>query len=75
MGVALGLGSNSAAKVIPYLFELNSELGLPTRLRDIGVEESYIETLSQLAIEDFCHPSNPKPVTKADFEAIYMKAL
>ena len=75
IGVALGLGSNSAAKVIPYLFELNSELGLPTRLRDIGVEESHIETLSQLAIEDFCHPSNPKPVTKADFEAIYMKAL
>ena len=75
MGVALGLGSNSAAKVIPYLFELNNELGLPTRLRDIGVEESHIETLSQLAIEDFCHPSNPKPVAKADFEVIYRKAL
>lgn len=75
MGVALGLGSNSAAKVIPYLFELNNELGLPTRLRDIGVEESHIETLSQLAIEDFCHPSNPKPLAKADFEALYRKAL
>ena len=75
MGIALGLGSNSAAKVIPYLFELNNELGLPTRLRDIGVEESHVETLSQLAIEDFCHPSNPKPVAKADFEAIYRKAL
>jgi alcohol dehydrogenase class IV len=75
MGVALGLGSNSAAKVIPYLFELNNELGLPTRLRDIGVEESHIETLSQLAIEDFCHPSNPKPLDKADFEALYRKAL
>ena len=75
MGVALGLGSNSAAKVIPYLFELNNELGLPTRLRDIGVEESHVETLSKLAIEDFCYPSNPKPVVKADFEAIYRKAL
>ena len=75
MGVALGLGSNSAAKVIPYLFELNNELGLPTRLRDIGVEESHVESLSQLAIEDFCHPSNPKPLAKADFEAIYRKAL
>jgi alcohol dehydrogenase class IV len=75
MGVALGLGSNSAAKVIPYLFELNNELGLPTRLRDIGVEESHVETLSQLAIEDFCHPSNPKPLAKADFEALYRKAL
>ena len=75
MGVALGLGSNSAAKVIPYLFELNNELGLPTRLRDVGVEESHIDTLSQLATEDFCHPSNPKPLAKADFEAIYRKAL
>ena len=75
MGLALGLGSNSAAKVIPYLFELNNELGLPTRLRDIGVEESHVETLSQLAIEDFCHPSNPKPLAKADFEALYRKAL
>ena len=75
MGVALGLGSNSAAKVIPYLFELNNELGLPTRLRDVGVEESHIDTLSQLATEDFCHPSNPKPLAKADFEVIYRKAL
>ena len=75
MGVALGLGSNSAAKVIPYLFELNNELGLPTRLRDIGVEESHVETLSKLATEDFCYSSNPKPVVKADFEAIYRKAL
>lgn len=75
MGVALGLGSNSAAKVIPSLFELNNELGLPTRLKDVGVEESHIESLSQLALEDFCHPSNPKQVTKADFATIYKKAL
>ena len=75
MGVALGLGSHSAEKVIPFLFELNNELGLPTKLGDIGVEASHIEALSQLALEDFCHPSNPKPVTKADFAAIYKKAL
>ena len=75
MGVALGLGYNSEAKVIPSLFELNDALGLPTRLGDIGVEKSHIEALSQLALEDFCHPSNPKPVTKADFAAIYNKAL
>ena len=75
IGVALGLGPNSEAKVIPSLFGLNNELGLPTRLRDVGVEESHIETLSQLALEDFCHPANPKLVTKADFAAIYKKAL
>lgn len=75
MGVALGLGFNAAEKVIPSLFELNNELGLPTKLGDAGVEASHIEALSQLALEDFCHPSNPKPVTKANFEAIYERAL
>lgn len=75
MGIALGLGPNSAQKVIPYLFELNNQLGLPTRLRDIGVKEFHIEKLSKLAVEDFCHPSNPKPVVKTNFEAIYRKAL
>ena len=75
MGNALGLGTKSGANVIPYLFELNNELGLPTRLGDIGVKASHVETLSQLALEDFCHPSNPKPVSKADFAAIYNKAI
>ena len=75
MGIALGLGPNSAQKVIPYLFELNNQLGLPKRLRDIGVKEFHIEKLSKLAVEDFCHPSNPKPVVKTNFEAIYRKAL
>ena len=75
MGVALGLGYNSEAKVIPSLFALNNELGLPTKLKDVGVEESHIEALSQLALQDFCHPSNPKPVAKTDFAAIYRKAL
>lgn len=75
MGNALGLGVGSGAKVIPALFELNDALGLPIRLRDIGVKTSHIEALSQLALEDFCHPSNPKLVTKNDFETIYKKAL
>jgi len=57
------------------LFELNNELGLPTKLRDVGVQDTHIEALSQLALEDFCHPSNPKPVGKADFAAIYRNAL
>ena len=75
MAIALGLGPNSAPKVIPHLFELNNVLGLPTRLRDIGVKEFHIEKLSKLAIEDFCHPSNPKPVGKTNFEDLYRKAL
>ena len=75
MAIALGLGTNAGNKVIPALFELNNELGLPTTLGAIDVKEAHIETLATLAEQDFCHPSNPKPVTKSDFAALYRKAL
>jgi len=35
---------------------------IPHRLRDIGVQQEHIETLADLAIADFAHPNNPKPL-------------
>ena len=61
--------------VVERLFELNRELGLPTRLRDAGVGEEHIETLADLAIADFAHPNNPKPVSREDFKKLYTEAL
>ncbi len=72
---AMGLKSWTGEEVVNHLFELNKQIGLPVRLRDIGVKEEHIETLSDLAIEDFCHPSNPKPVSRADFKKLYSEAL
>jgi alcohol dehydrogenase class IV len=54
---------------------LNGELGLPTRLRDAGVRKEHIETLADLAFADFCHPNNPKPVSREDFKKLYEEAL
>ena len=34
-----------------------------------------IEQLVTVAIQDACHPFNPKPVTEKDFYAIYQDAL
>ena len=77
MAQALGLGSGDGAGngVIKYLFKLNEKLELPTRLSQIGVYESHIEELSRLAEADFCHPNNPKPVSREDFEKLYKEAL
>jgi alcohol dehydrogenase class IV len=57
------------------LFALNGELNLPLRLRDVGVREAHIETLADLAIADFAHPNNPKPVSREDFKFLYAEAL
>ena len=75
MAQALGLKSESGESVISYLFDLNSQVGIPHRLREIHVKESHIDTLAALAFADFAHPNNPKPVSEADFKALYLEAL
>ena len=61
--------------VVERLFELNKELGLPVRLRDVGVCDEHLGTLADLAVADFCHPNNPKQVTRDDFYQLYKEAL
>ena len=71
----LELKNETGEAVVKYLFELNSRINIPHHLKDIGVREKHIETLSDLAIADFAHPNNPKPVSREDFRNLYSKAL
>lgn len=75
MASMMGFGQDKGAKIPEFLFDLNSRINLPTTLSEIGVESSHLDTLSELALADFCHPNNPKPVNKADFRTIYEEAL
>jgi alcohol dehydrogenase class IV len=75
MARAMELKAESSEAVIEYIFDLNTKVGIPHRLRDIGVKEEHLETLSDLALADFAHPNNPKPVTRADFRKLYQEAL
>ncbi|MCS6933668.1 MAG: iron-containing alcohol dehydrogenase [Chitinophagales bacterium] len=74
MSIVLGLKENSGEAVVNFLFELNSRIGIPHRLRDIGVKPEHLETLADLAIADFAHPNNPKPVSREDFRRLYGEA-
>ena len=71
----LELKDETGEAVVKYLFELNSTINIPHHLKDIGVRKEHIETLSDLAIADFAHPNNPKPVSREDFRNLYCKAL
>jgi alcohol dehydrogenase class IV len=71
----LNLKKETGEAVVAYLFNLNSEIGIPHRLSEIGVRREHVEPLSDLAIADFAHPNNPKPVTREDFRELYLKAL
>lgn len=69
------LKEETGTAVVNHLFELNKKIGLPIKLKDIGVKEEHIETLSGLAFADFAHPNNPKPVSREDFKKLYTEAL
>ena len=71
----LELKDETGGAVVKYLFELNSKINIPHRLGAIGVKQEHIETLADLAIADFAHPNNPKPVSREDFRNLYSKAL
>jgi len=71
----LELKDESGEGVVKYLFELNTKVNIPHRLREIGVKEEHLEPLADLAFADFAHPNNPKPVSRADFRKIYGEAL
>jgi alcohol dehydrogenase class IV len=71
----LGLKYESGEAVVQYLFDLNEKIGIPHRLSEIGVKEEHVETLADLAIADFAHPNNPKPVTRENFKQLYFEAL
>jgi alcohol dehydrogenase class IV len=75
MARAMELKEETGEAVVQHLFELNNQIKLPVKLRDIGVKQEHIETLSDLALADFCHPNNPKPVTRENFKMLYLEAL
>ncbi len=71
----IGLQDQSGKAVVEYLFQLNSKINIPHKLGAIGVKAEHVETLADLAIADFAHPNNPKPVSREDFKQLYLKAL
>ena len=75
MARVLNLKEESGEAVVRYLFELNEKIHIPRNLGAIGVRSEHIETLSDLALADFAHPNNPKPVSRENFKTLYLKAL
>jgi alcohol dehydrogenase class IV len=71
----LELKEETGEAVVNYLFDLNSKINIPHKLRDINVKKEHLDTLADLAYADFAHPNNPKPVSREDFRKLYTKAL
>jgi alcohol dehydrogenase class IV len=71
----LELEHETGEGVVQYLHALNDKINIPHKLKDIGVKEEHIEKLADLAVADFAHPNNPKPVTRDNFKQLYLNAF
>ncbi|MEN8196547.1 MAG: iron-containing alcohol dehydrogenase, partial [Pseudomonadota bacterium] len=60
---ALGRPDDRAADAVHDLVE---ELGLPTRLQDVGVERSQLDRIAQGSLDNFMTRSNPRPLRSAE---------
>jgi 4-hydroxybutyrate dehydrogenase len=49
------------------LAALNARIGIPARLRDIGVIESVLPAVARGALADNAHKTNPRPLAEADY--------
>lgn len=61
--------------MVQKIFHLISQMNLPQRLRDVGVAESDLSRLAQIAFQNRTVQNNPKPITEsAQIEALLREA-
>lgn len=81
VAVAAGLDAMKIADkeadqlALQWVEELVQQTGIQMGLSNHGVEASHIERLSDLAIKDSCHQTNPVPMQRDDFVKLYQSAL
>jgi 4-hydroxybutyrate dehydrogenase len=54
---------------------LNAELGLPSSLRAMGVTDEMIPRMVDGAMKDHSTATNPRPLRREDFEALFEDAM
>jgi alcohol dehydrogenase class IV len=77
LALRMGLGRSGDAEghLITLTELLLARLPLPRRLGDLqGLSRDRIPHYAQLATQDHCHKTNPRPCTRSDFEELLERA-
>jgi alcohol dehydrogenase class IV len=75
LGAAVGAPTAGADGFLRWLEELKVTIGIPRTLEDAGVPRDRLDKLVEIATADACHPNNPRPVSAADFRALFTRAF
>ncbi|MBK5142678.1 lactaldehyde reductase [Budviciaceae bacterium BWR-B9] len=78
--IAIAMGVNGAADMplaevreaaIDAVKQLSKDVGIPARLRDVGMKENDIDALAQAAFDDVCTGGNPRDTNVEEIKALY----
>jgi len=72
--LARAIGLTSAVEVPDAFARLIEELGLPRRLRALGVPREALAALAPQAVEDHCTATNPRPLGEREARQLYEEA-
>jgi alcohol dehydrogenase class IV len=61
--------------LVRWLGHLKQQIGITGTLASHGVKKEQIPQLVEIAVNDICHRTNPRPVTAADFERLFTAAM
>jgi alcohol dehydrogenase class IV len=80
--VAVAMGDTSqasdevlAGNAIDRVRKLNATVGIPARLRDVGVQDKDLVRIAAKAFEDASHQSNPRKCSESDLLAMVREAF
>ncbi len=62
-------------KGIETIKQLNADLGIPSRLRDLGVKEEKIPEMAELCFKANYNTRNPRYTTVSDFVSLFKRAF
>lgn len=68
--MAHAMGVPAAADVAEAVRAMTERLGLPTRLRDLGVIPSQFDAIITGALADHCHKTNPRLASAEDYRGM-----
>jgi alcohol dehydrogenase class IV len=71
----VSLNVPQSSDLASFIDVLNAELGLPRTLRAMGVTDDMIPRMVDGALKDHSTATNPRPVTREDFEVLFAQSM
>ena len=75
LALETALGVSASSDLAGFIEALNAQIGLPPTLRAMGVTEAMIPRMIDGALKDHSTATNPRPVSREDFEELFAQAM